>query len=308
MQQKNHEPALLDEVIYYLRPDTFALLKTEVCFVDCTVGFGGHAKEFVKRGLFVLAIDTDTETLKIAETNLRKACPPLNNNIKRPFYKFVHGNFKDIDTIVKQEHVKNIYGILIDLGVSTSQLTSSERGLSFSNPDAELDMRLDQTTSQVKASDLLNALNEKQLRDLFLVALDFKDARKLSQRIVQVRKNTLFSKVSDLLEAVDRTIQTRGKLHPATKAFMALRIAVNSEYENIEIGLPKAFSVLEKGGRLAVISFHSGEDRIVKEILKKFENEGLGILVTKKPVIPKSEELERNPKSRSAKLRVIEKL
>jgi 16S rRNA (cytosine1402-N4)-methyltransferase len=308
----NHEPVLVDEVIHLLKTDEIAHLNKRVTFVDGTLGFGGHSKEFIKRGIFVFGIDTDESTLEYARENLSKACPGSNRNVGECF-KLAYGNFRDIDHLVTSNNITDIYGILLDLGVSTPQLTSNDRGLSFANPKADLDMRLDRN-SGVRASDLLNALDEKQLQKLFEVVMDYPEAKRLARVIRDTRQVKRFETVGDLLDVIDKgNLGNRGmqSIHPATKPFMALRMAVNTEIPNLETVLPKAFDLLEPGGRLAVISFHSGEDKVVKDFMRNTElgkYGSLGKVVTKKPIVPGSEEVYKNPKARSAKLRIIEKL
>ncbi len=310
-----HEPVLVNEVVQYLNVSELAHSKRKVTFVDATVGFGGHAKEFVKRGVFVLGIDTDETTLKHAKEVLNRsiqgpsACPGVKSI--DDFFKLIHSNFRQIDTVVQEEKLVNVFGILIDLGVSTPQLTSETRGLSFGNPNAELDMRLDTNSLQVRASDLLNVLNEKQLFEMFKEIMNYKDAKELTRNVVLARKEKEFKTVGDFLNVISRPDRWNGgedRTNPATLPFMALRIAVNSELENLKEVLPRAFGILESGGRLAVISFHSGEDRIVKNFYSTVVQDGKGTIVTKKPVVPDEIELKKNPRARSAKLRVIEKI
>ena len=304
----NHEPVLVDEVIHLLKTDTFAHLNKRTTFVDGTLGFGGHSKEFIKRGIFVFGIDTDESTLEDARKILSKACPGSNVTVGECF-KIVYGNFRDIDQLVSSNNIQNISGILLDLGVSTPQLTSEKRGLSFSNPNADLDMRLDSTQSGVRAKDLLNALDERQLQKLFEAAMEYPEAKRLARAVFAKRNVKSFETVGDLLDVIHSAhIGGKGTIHPGTKPFMALRMAVNTEISNLETVLPKAFALLEPKGRLAVISFHSGEDVIVKTLFKEIESEGKGVLITKKPVVPSLSELQRNPRARSAKLRVLEKL
>src|SRR5258706_5882328 len=262
--QKAHEPVLLDEVLQYLEPEKIAHLNGTQ--IDATVGFGGHSREFVSRGVFVLGIDADESALKVAEKVLEHACPGPNNPVGTCF-KLVHGNFKDIEKIVKREDITNAYGVLMDLGVNSLQLTSEDRGLSFQNPNAPLDMRLDTNGSQVRANDLLNALPESQLFELFEKVMEYKDAKRLTKAICDKRKTIRFKTVGDLLEITEKGNTGNRGIHTATLPFMALRMAVNSELENLKEALPKAFLSLGKSGRLAVISFHSGEDRIVKEYM-----------------------------------------
>jgi 16S rRNA (cytosine1402-N4)-methyltransferase len=302
----SHESVLVDEVIHLLKADEQAHSNKKQTFVDGTLGFGGHTKEFIKRGIFVFGIDTDESTLEYARQILSQACPGSNQTIGEAF-KLAYGNFRDIDHLVLSNNIKNISGILLDLGVSTPQLTSKDRGLSFTNKDADLDMRLDKNAG-VRASDLLNALDERQLQKLFEVVMDYPDAKRLVKAIRDTRYVKRIDKVGDLLDIISSShIGSKGTIHPATKPFMALRMAVNTEIPNLVAALPKAFEILETSGRLAIISFHSGEDTVVKTFFKKIESEGKGIIITKKPVIPSFKELQKNPKARSAKLRVIER-
>jgi 16S rRNA (cytosine1402-N4)-methyltransferase len=301
-----HDPVLLNEVLQYLQPEKFAHSNRPV-FIDATVGYGGHAKEFIKRGVFVIGIDTDETTLKNAYEEMERACPGPNHPVGDCF-KLLHGNFKDVRAIAERESVENICGILIDLGVSTPQLTSQERGLSFQNREADLDMRLDTESNNVRGYELLNVLNEKQLLELFLAAMEYPDARKLVRSVVRTRNEKPFRTVGDFLDVIPDGGYRRKKTHPATKPFMALRMAVNSEIPNVSEGLPNAFSVLKQGGRLAVISFHSGEDLVVKDFMKDMEIGGTGKIITKKPIVPSEIELSKNQRARSAKLRVIEKI
>ena len=169
-------------------------------------------------------------------------------------------------------------------------------------------MRLDRGVQAVNPSMLLNALDQTQLMNLFERVLDYKTSRQLSKAVFEARKVKAFEKVGDLLKLTDRLFSKPGGINPSTKAFMALRIAVNSELENLADVLPEAFSLLNESGRLVVISFHSGEDSIVKAFMKNIVDEKKAVRITSKPVVPTSSEISKNPRSRSAKLRCIEKI
>jgi len=316
---KYHEPVLLAEMLDFVNIGRLAHLHgTKV--IDATLGFGGHTIEILKRGVEVLGIEADSETLKLAKNEIdnvflrhdesdyggSKTCPASEN--KFGSFKLIHSNFKDIDIVARENGFGTVDGVLFDLGVSTYQIKSDSRGFSFSNPDAYLDMRLDRSTQGVRASMLLNALDQTQLVNMFGKVLDFGLSKRLAKAVVEARKVKAFETVGDLLKLTDRIFTKSANINPATKAFMALRIAVNSELENLSEALPKAFSLLNKGGRLVVISFHSGEDSIVKAFMKKAVNERIAAQITSKPVAPKSSEIKMNPKSRSAKLRCIEKI
>jgi len=314
---KTHEPVLLKEVLEALQVEKLAHLNTQARFIDATVGSAGHAVEIIKKGISVLGIDADRKMLEIAEKQLVEslrhqdygglACPDSYPTVTVPF-KLVQGNFRDIDRIAQGEGFTFVDGILFDLGVSSLQLTSQERGFSFQYPDVPLDMRIDENTQRVTAADLLNVLSQKQLTALFNSVLGIPASKKLSRSVVYERQHRKIKTVGDFTDIIRGVGGGKKGLHYATLPFLALRIAVNSELENLEVALPKAFDLLKKQGRLAVISFHSGEDRIVKKFYKSVEIERKGALIYKKPQEPKQAEIEANPRARSAKLRVLEKL
>jgi 16S rRNA (cytosine1402-N4)-methyltransferase len=183
-----------------------------------------------------------------------------------------------------------------------------QRGLSFKDLSAPLDMRVDRDNQAITAATLLNVLPQNQLLDLFMVAVDRGEAKRLVDKIVIARNGKKFEIIGDLLTLVGNTKHFKVGLHPATLPFLALRIAVNSELDNLREVLPKAFSLLVEGGRLAVISFHSGEDAIVKRYFEEEKIAGLASIATKKPIVASESEISDNPKSRSAKLRILEKL
>lgn len=295
-----HEPVMVREAVEALH------LENQARYIDATIGTAGHAVEIVKSGGFVLGIEEDPLILKVAKERLEKACLAMNRMVDGCF-KIAYGNFRNIDQIVKQKSLGKFSGILFDLGVSNIQLKNKERGFSFENPDASLDMRIDPEVQKVKAADLLNALREDQLKELFSATMKPFFARRLAKRVVQRRSYRLFTKVGDLL-GLTKSISSKPNLNPATLPFLALRIAVNSELENLREALPKAFKLLEKKGRLVIISFHSGEDTIVKDFFKEAEELGEAKILTEKPVQPNKDEVFRNPRSRSAKMRVLEKI
>ena len=306
-REVSHRSVLKDEVSELLEKERYAPLNIQARLIDATVGLGGHAEEFVKSGWQVLGIDVDKEAIEVAEEVLKQACPTRLSR-KAGSFKLIQDSFKDIKKIAQEHRFNKVEAILFDLGVSVPQLTSKTRGFSFQSTDAALDMRLGKTTQNVTAADLLNALSEKQLVKLFGVVMPFNISRRIAKRVVDRRKIEKFRKVGDFLDVVGNDVYGRSKLHPATLPFMALRIAVNSELDILQMALPDAFSLLAAGGRLAVISFHSGEDKIVKHIFKSLEGRSKGIIITKKPIIPTRREVILNPRARSAKLRVIRKI
>ncbi len=282
MKEKVHKPVLVDEVLANLEKKA-PLKKQKI--IDATVGTAGHSLEIVKKGADLLGIEADPEMIKAAEERLNG----------QGSYRLINGNFKDIDSIAKKEGFNEVDAIVFDLGVSNPQLTSSERGFSFGNPEAALDMRMDKEKQGVTAADLLNGLREDQLKTLFSRVLYRSQVNYLAKRIIERRQNQPFESVEDFL-AVCRELRVKPNLNPATLPFLALRIAVNSELENLEEALPKAFSLLKKGGRLLVITFHSAEEKIVRSFKK-----------TEGPIVPKEEEIRENPRSRSAEFFIIEK-
>jgi 16S rRNA (cytosine1402-N4)-methyltransferase len=305
MRNKYHESVLTREVLKNLGLD--APLKKQARFIDATIGTGGHALAILKANGSVLGIDADKRILKIAEKRLKDACPTLNQEIQSSF-KLANGNFRNIDKISKKENFDQVDGILFDLGVSNLHLKSQTRGFSFEIESANLDMRIDPETQGVTAADLLNGLRKDQLIELFSQVMILPKARKLANQIILTREDSLINKTADFLEIVKKARINGGKLHPATLPFLALRIAVNSELDNLEEALPKAFSLLKKGGRLVVISFHSEEDVLVKRFFKSEQKKGLAKIITEKPITPSGEEITKNPRARSAKLRCLEKI
>lgn len=266
-------------------------LKSQARYIDATLGTGGHAEALLSAGGEVLGIDIDWQMLEIAKARLKKFAGKI---------KFVLGNFRKIDEIAKESGFEQVDGVIFDLGASNLQLISEERGLSFSNPYAPLDMRFNSEEQAVKASDLLNVLRKDQLRVLFGKVMGWRESLMLADRIESEREIKPFETVGDFIKVAQ--LRGKEKLNPATLPFLALRMAVNSELENLEEGLAKAYALLKSRGKLVVITFHSGEDAIVKHFGKR-----VGELATKKPIRPSEQEIAKNPRARSAKLRIIEK-
>lgn len=290
-----HEPVMVDEVLGFLN---LALLKKHGRYIDATLGTGGHALAIMKAGGQVLGIETDKEMLEIARERLGGM----------PAAKLVNANFKDIDKTAKEAGYSEVNGIIFDLGVSNLHLKSRQRGFSFEEKTALLDMRLSPDSQGVTGADLLNSLRRDQLEELFGAVMKKGEARRLAVEVLNKRKEEPIKTVGDFLEIIEKARITGSKLNPATKPFLALRIKVNSELENLRLALPKAFDLLRKKGRLVIISFHSGEDALVKRFFKEMQMEGLAKVLTKKPIGPSSEEVKENPRARSAKLRCLEKL
>jgi 16S rRNA (cytosine1402-N4)-methyltransferase len=287
---------MVTEVVSHL--NLKAPLKTQAKVIDATLGGGGYTIEFCKRWVKVLGIDQDKLMLEKARKRLEIACP---------LAKLVHGNFVNIKNIAFLNGFEKVNGIVFDLGVATQQLVSSSRGLSFRNPKADLDMRLDPSSQDVKALDLLNVLGKGELVRLFERTCSYIETQRLVKNILERRKVKPFEKVGDLLEAIAGVFSPKMDIDPATKPFLALRMAVNSELENLELALKDSVDLLLPKGRLVVVSFHSGEEAIVKHIFSDFEDRGLGKVLTKKPILPSNLEVKANKRSRSARLRAFEK-
>lgn len=264
-------------------------------YIDATLGGGGHTRAILERGGHVLGIDVDQEALDfVADTVSHK-----------DQLVTARGNFREIADIAREKGFIKVHGILFDIGVSSHHLDAPERGFSFQ--DGPLDMRMDQRL-QVTAADLVNGLSNQELQELFVRLGEERYARSIAKHIVTYRQEKLITTTGELVDIIRQSVPNlKTKVHPATRVFQALRIAVNDELHALRDALPKAVDLLESEGRLAVISFHSLEDRIVKHAFKSFEEQGKGIVLTKKPVEAGEDELAVNRRSRSAKLRVFQK-
>jgi 16S rRNA (cytosine1402-N4)-methyltransferase len=285
-----HKSVMLEEALENLN------IKSGGLYIDCNLGGGGHAKGVLQRGGKVLGVDIDCDAIEEAE---RWSEGSAFENLT-----VVQGNFADIARSAAESGFEKVDGILFDLGVSSRQLENPERGFSY-GADAPLDMRMSREF-QVKAADLINGLDVRELEELFRKYGEENFARQIARAIVEKRANKPFTRTKELVDVV-RAARPRGvkdHIHPAARVFQALRIAVNDELNCLESALPKAAGILNPGGRLVVISFHSLEDRVVKNFVK--EDEGLKI-ITVKPLTPSYEEITVNPRARSAKMRVAEK-
>jgi len=298
LTNKYHIPVLLQEAIKALA------VKTGQWYLDATVGGGGHAVEIIKAGGRVLGIDQDKEAIAAAKEHLALTSPGTP-------WQLVKGNFSDLEALVKKEAVGPIASVIFDLGLSSHQLAGSGRGFSFSR-DEELDMRMDLERQNVKAKDLLVALSEKELYEIFKKFAGEQLARPIARSIVRARRNQSIVTTNQLRRLIGSAYakagRNRGRIDPATKVFQALRICVNDELNNLIKGLNQAHQLVGGSGRIVVISFHSGEDRIVKTTFKRWVEEKKGRLVNKRPIVPKEEEIRLNPRARSARLRGFEKI
>ena len=300
MQNKYHESVLLKEIIDLLQ------VKKGKKYIDATLGGGGHTEAILDLGGEVLGIDLDQDASNYVSEK-------LNFQISNGKLRLIQGNFKDIDNIARLQRFGRVDGIIFDLGVSSHQIEAEDRGFSFQR-EGPLDMRMDQRSGQIKASDLLNLLSKDKLYEIFNKFGEEPRAHTISNAIVRTRRVKAIETSLDLLKIIEGVYGMRGQVSDkirasiAKRVFQALRIFINSELENLEEALPKAINILEVGERVAVISFHSLEDRIVKQSFLNFEKEKLGKIITKKPILPSLEEQKTNRRSRSAKLRVFEKL
>lgn len=300
---------MLNEVIEHIG---FAPLKTQTKeevknIIDATLGLGGYTLEFVKRGARVLSFETDPSMLKLAQSRLKEACPSSFLKQNGGSFTLVNDNFVNIKNVAISQGFDKPDAIVFDLGIASPQLLSDTRGLSFQNLNAILDMRLNPDKQGVAAYDLVNALDENGLTELFEAGMEHYEAKRLARRIVEKRKIAKIQTVGNFIQATRGAVRSKKGINPATRPFMALRMAVNSELPNLTIALTDSLSLLKPGGKLIVVSFHSGEDAIVKRFFVTSEISGLGRSVSKKPILPTDKEVEENPRSRSAKLRVFVK-
>ncbi len=272
-------------------------------YLDCTLGSAGHALEIIKQGGRLYGLDIDPLAIKRSKERLNKLANHLSASGGNAFFKAKLANFNQLTAVAEEFGLTTVAGILLDLGLSSEQLADPDRGFSF-NLDAPLDMRAS-SDYQVTAADLVNGLNKGELYELFAKLGEEQHSLSIADLIVRTRLLKPITTTKQLAEIVMQAVKFRGRIHPATKVFQALRIAVNDELNNLKAVLPQAVTLLKPGGRLAVISFHSLEDRIVKQYFKT--NDQLAI-VTAKPIIASDEEIKANSRSRSAKLRVAEKI
>lgn len=289
-----HIPVLPDEILQWLKPDSAETI------IDGTLGGGGHTRMLAEKmppGGRVIAFDRDP--LAVEETSDRLSLEKIEN------VDYYVANYADLPEYVNELEIPPVDGILLDLGLSSDQLADHDRGFSY-HAEGGLDLRFDQTKGEA-AWRLVNRLGEKHLADLIYEFGEEKFSRRVARKICEVRRGQKISTARQLAELV-RSCVPRARNHsidPATRTFQALRIAVNDELKWLRIAVKRLPAILKPGGRIAVISFHSLEDRIVKHAFN--ENETLSVL-TKKPLTASEEEIAANPRSRSAKLRVAQKL
>jgi 16S rRNA (cytosine1402-N4)-methyltransferase len=288
-----HEPVLVDEVVGFLRP------RPEGIYVDATVGLGGHAAAVLAAGAGrLIGIDRDAEALAIARRQLESAAARV---------ELVHADYRDLTRVLSARGIDRVAGMVADLGVSSMQLDEAARGFSF-RLGGPLDMRMDRSTGPT-AAELIATVEEKTLADVIWRFGEERHSRRIARAIVRARDRQPLTETAALASVVRAAAGGRGsqRIDPATRTFQALRIWVNRELDGLDAFLDEAVNALEPGARLAVIAFHSLEDRVVKHTFRRLAAGGGVALVTRKPVGPGDAEVERNPRARSARLRVAEK-
>lgn len=301
-----HVPVLLRQAVDGLKVKPFGT------YIDATFGGGGHTAAICDASggsAKIIAFDADEEAIQRAQSE------DFRFRVKCPF-EAVHANYGDLDAVLKAKRISQIDGALFDLGLSSFQLDVSNRGFSFQK-DEPLSMKMgrasqgDGARGELDASDVVNGFSEKGLADVIFAYGEERYARRIAHQIVMKREVKPIATTFELVEAIKAAVPSsyvHGKTHFATRTFQAIRIATNNELENIERGIEAAFESLRPGARLCVISFHSLEDRIIKQFAKKMMDAGRSFSITKKPIVPEENEITKNPRSRSAKLRIIEKI
>jgi 16S rRNA (cytosine1402-N4)-methyltransferase len=288
----DHIPVLVRETIDFLN------VRPEGNYIDATLGAGGHAQEILKRlgSGRLLGLDRDPQALEVAGQKLAGFGEKLIMQ---------KGNFAQIDVLHAASGLPPVDGVVVDLGLSSMQLDDASRGFSFNLP-GPLDMRMDPQI-ETTAADLVNHLPERDLADIFFKLGEERHSRRIARAIVKARPYRL---TTELAQVVTRAIPSRAglhQIHPATRTFLALRLAVNAELENLEQFLDRVLVVLRPGGRVVILSFHSLEDRQVKQAFRRWQGEGRASVLTRKVVRPGDVEIQNNPRARSAKLRAAEK-
>jgi 16S rRNA (cytosine1402-N4)-methyltransferase len=295
-----HKTVLLHEAIDGLD------IKAGDVFVDGTLGGGGHSEEVIRRfgdAVKIIAIDEDREAIERSKARF--------SGLKSDIY-FVQDNFKNIDNVLQNLGQSHADKILFDIGLSSNQFEDSKRGFSFKLDEPLLmSFKKDLTPSDLTAREIVNNWDLENISAILSGYGEEQFAWKIAKAIVERRKLKPIETTNDLVEIImiaTPKFYHHKKIHPATKTFQALRITVNDEINNLKRGTEKAFQILASNGRLAVISFHSLEDRVVKHFFKSMSDDKKAKIITKRPIVPTSEEIEQNPRSRSAKLRIIQKI
>ncbi|MEI8097153.1 MAG: 16S rRNA (cytosine(1402)-N(4))-methyltransferase RsmH [Candidatus Moraniibacteriota bacterium] len=321
MEETKHVPVLLQETIAGL-----SITSGDV-IVDATFGGGGHTREILKGVLpngMVIAFDTDLSALESFRTRTLKD-NFLRQALRKKNLVLVHSNYSSLSDVLEEKEIETVDAILADLGFSSDQIEGSERGLSFllSGP---LDMRLNQE-EELTAEHIVNTFSLGEIERILRDFGEESESRRIAKAIVVAREKKPLITTDELRDVIEKAYpkgkRYKMKIHPATKTFQALRIVVNQELKHLEVFLTQAVEKVKEGGRIVIITFHSGEDRIVKQFFKdqakgcicppgfpvcRCGNRPKVKILTKKPILPGEEEIKRNPRSRSAKLRIVEKL
>lgn len=288
-----HIPVLLNEAVESLE------VGVGKKYIDGTLGGGGHTKDILEHGGIVMGIDQDEDALEsVKQTH--------SAEIQTGKLKVVKGNFSNIVSLATENGFEKVDGILLDIGVSSYQIDASGRGFSIRR-DEELDMRMDMSSS-LTAKEVVNTYAIEHLTEIFYLYGEEHNARKIAQAIGDIRKRNPITTTKELAGIIERLPHKSEAIHPATRVFQAIRIEVNDELGALKKAIIDGISLLLPQGRMVVISFHSLEDRIVKQTFEKLKREGMGTVVTKKPLTATFEEIEKNKRSRSAKMRVFEKI
>lgn len=310
MESTKHISVMQNEAIEFLN------LKKGMTVVDATLGGGGYTREIYKSimpGGTLIACDQDIDAIN----RFKKDFEVTANNIH-----IVHSNYSHIRKILKDANIDFVDAIVADLGLSSDQIEKTDRGFSFSDVGL-LDMRMDQS-ADISAYDIVNNSSEEELSQIVFMYGDEKFARRIAHAICQKRPIEDTNVLTEVIVSViPQSVQQKSKIHPATRTFQAIRIAVNDEFEHLKVFLTEGIEALQKSGRFSIVSFHSGEDRIVKNIFRtnargcicapempvcRCEHVPQVRVLTKKPLVPSEEEIRDNPRSRSARLRVVEKI
>jgi 16S rRNA (cytosine1402-N4)-methyltransferase len=297
-----HIPVLQKEIIQYLNP------RPNENFIDATFGEGGHSAVLLDRNKpngKVLGIEIDPDLYKKATAEISKSEFQTTDRLI-----LVNDSYTNLEKIVEEHDFRPVNGILFDLGISSWHLEESRRGFSFKR-DEPLDMRYNPTSCPLTAFEIVNYWSPEEIERVLKEFGEEQFARRIAERIGEKRKIKTIRTTLDLVEVIKESVPSwykNKRIHFATKTFQALRIAVNNELENLKVGLLAATKVLDYKGKIAVISFHSLEDRIVKNFFKQKEQKNSLEIITKKPIGPSDEEIKSNPRSRSAKLRVAQKI
>ncbi len=293
MKQFNHIPVLLEEAVDGLQ------VKKGKNYIDATLGGGGHTGLILQKGGIVLGIDQDNDAIDFVSQNQEL-------RIKNKELRVIKGNFEDIKKIATENGFEKVDGILFDFGVSSYQLDNSGRGFSIRR-DEELDMRMDMEAT-LSALDVVNSYPKDKLIEIFYTYGEEHNAKEIADAIVEKRRKTEIRTTKELKEICEKISHKDGPIHPATKVFQAIRIEVNNEIGVIKKGVSDAVELLLPQGRLVAISFHSLEDRVIKQMFETLKRQGVGIVVTKKPLVADDNEVSGNKRARSAKMRIFEKL